>query len=127
MIRPFEYKDLEEVKNLWKENNTEDVFLPDLINDENVRFRSVYEIDGKIVGFTCINLLPEIILVHNKSLRPGIRYKMLIDLLESNRRWAFGRNFKQVYAFLDNGKWIDHLKSVGFKLYEKGIYYLNLR
>ena len=127
MIRPFEYKDLEEVNKLWKENNSDDVYLPDLINDTNVKLRTVYELDGKIIGFTCINLLPEIILVHNKSVKPVIKYKMLTDLLEINRQWALSRNCKQLYAFLDGLNWIEHLKSVGFRLYEKGIYFLNLR
>lgn len=128
MIRLFEESDLNEVIALWGSYNKDDVFLPDLIRDKNVSFKNVYlDKNGKIIGFTCINMIPELILVHNKSLPANEKYEMLFRFFTLNKHWCSGQNYKQLYAFISTDNWIRHLKSIGFKLYEKGIYYLNLR
>lgn len=129
MTRSYKESDRDEVMALWLKYNQNDVFLPLLdFTNEFVKFKQVLvNREGRIVGFTCINLLPELIMVHDKSVDGVTKHRMFTEFLSVNKLWAKRNNQIQLYAFLDgNAGWIKHAMSVGFKLFERGIYYLNI-
>lgn len=125
--RPYKPEDRTAVLALWYANNKNDVYLPP---ESDSRFKTVYcdENDhDKIIAYSCINMLPELILVHNKNLDPHKKYEMLGMVHALNEKNGKDVGWPQLYAFIDGPNWIRHLKDAGFKLFEKGIYYLELR
>ena len=127
IMREFLASDENEVVNLWRKHNRNDVYLPDLIYDCKVTNKLVIEDEnGKIIAFTCFNLIPEIILIHDKSVPMRLRRKALHMVFEAVKFFGLKHNFIQLYCFLDTFNWIKHLTRLGFKRYDKGMYYLDI-
>lgn len=119
ITRNFLPKDEIEVRELWKQNNTDDVFLPDL---DKLTNKAVIVENDKIIAFACINYLPELIVIHNKSLSIKLKYKVVRHLFDIFKGISKKMNYIQLYCFSNTPTW---MKRGGFKPYK--IYYLELR
>lgn len=126
-IRNFTLSDFRAVSELHKAYNRDDVYLPDITSSLVLDKMIVTDEDNRVIAFACINMLPEVILIHDKSVPMRERRSALLKIYEAVKFIGLSSGFHQLYAFANDPNWERHLNSVGFHKWEKGLLYLNVR
>lgn len=113
MIRELRKDDLKELKKIHEKFYKEEFDFPDFFQKFLCAFVSENE-NGQIVSAGGVRTLTESVFVTNKDIPIKERRDALYDLLHVSLYVCQRNNYDSLHAFIQDKKWLRHLKKVGF-------------
>jgi hypothetical protein len=113
-IRVMNPADLFELKEIHSEFFSNEFEFPNFFNNFLSSF-VVTDENGRIITGGGVRLIAESIIITDKDYPIEPRRKALFEMLAASAFTASSRDFRQIHAFIQDEKWLNHLKRKGFK------------
>lgn len=114
ILRAMMPRDLDAVKAIHEKYYGQEFPLPDFVTNYLCAF-VVLDEDGSIISAGGVRTLLESVLITDKSFEPEVRKEALLHILGANLHCAKRGNFEGIHAFVQDKKWANRLRRVGFK------------
>lgn len=115
MISLVTEQDVAEIKKIHSLFFKGEFEVSDFLDPHTLRAMCVRNNDGNIVCAGGVRLITEAIMITDKDFPPDERREAFLEILEAMMFTCGEYKFNQLHAFIQDEKWMRHLKSVGFK------------
>lgn len=112
-VRRLYLDDLSELRDIHSKHYSKEFEFPDFIT-----FMSSFVVtndSGKVITGGGIKLIPESIIITDKDWPIEERRKALVEMFRASAFCCGVNGYDQLHAFIQDEKWLSHLKRFGFK------------
>ena len=113
-IRAITLKDIEILKDLHYRFYKDEFEFPDFLNNFLSSFVVTDDNDKIIIGGG-VRLITESVIVTDKNYPIKDRRLALLEILRASMFTAARENYNELHAFVQDDKWMRHLKTHGFR------------
>lgn len=113
-IRVINVDDINQLRNIHFRYYKDEFEFPNFFDNFLSSF-VVTDRNGKIITGGGVRTIAESIIITNKDWIIDERRKALYEMLTASAFTASSREYKQLHAFVQDEKWLKHLKRVGFR------------
>lgn len=113
-IRVINHNDIEQLREIHLKHYNDEFEFPNLFENFLSSF-VVTDKNDKIISGGGVRTIAESIIITDKDYPIESRRKALHEMLAASVFTAASREYKQLHAFIQDEKWLRHLKRNGFK------------
>lgn len=113
-IRVINLNDINQLREIHQKHYKDEFEFPDFFDNFLSSF-VVTDGDDKIITGGGVRTIAESVIITDKDYQIPKRRKALHEMLAASAFTASSREYKQLHAFIQDNKWLRHLKRVGFK------------
>lgn len=113
-LRAMTTADIDELREIHKRYFLKEFEFPSFF-DGYLSSYVVTDDFGGIIAGGGVRPIAEAVVVTNKAFFPRKRREALLQVMQASMFIANIREFKQLHAFVQDDKWIEHLQKIGFR------------
>ena len=113
-LRGLVNRDIEDVKKIYEKFYVNEFIFDDLFNKMLSSFVVTDEQD-KIIAGGGVRTITEAIIVTDKDVEIDSRRAALLEMLRASIFASSAHKYKELHAFIQDEKWMNHLKKYGFR------------
>ena len=116
IIRGFSNRDFNQLVQIHKDQYESEFSLDEFSTNNYLgHFSVVDESSNQLISTGGVRLIPEIVIVTDKSLPVRVRREALIKMLQASGYMVGHEGHKQLHAFVQDQVWLEQLLKRGFR------------